>query len=278
MQKNFGERVRRALASLPQGAHPKTAVILGSGLSGIVEGLDYREIPFGAIAEFPVPTVQGHKGVLCLSDRAAIMAGRFHYYEGHPMDDVVLPIFVLRELGVETLILTNAAGGVNEAYRPGDLVLIKDHLNLMGTNPFIGPNPQRPEGLGEAGASFGDRFFDLSTVYPRELREKARSLAKQRSGHELREGVYAALTGPSYETPAEIRMLKTLGADLVGMSTVPEAIAARHLGMRVLGISCVTNMAAGINPEPLAHAEVVAVGKKVEAELKALVLDLVAEL
>lgn len=282
MKTGFGERVARAVAALPVDFRPKIGVVLGSGLSGIVEGLGHREMPFASIPEFPKPTVQGHRGSLCLSPKAAIMAGRFHYYEGHSMDDVVLPYFVLREIGVETLILTNAAGGVNLGYAPGDLVLIKDHINLMGTNPFIGPNPARATARAATGAAetfgdaktFGDRFFDMSEVYPRALRDLARSVA----GKDLKEGVYAAFTGPSYETPAEVRMARILGADLVGMSTVPEAIAARHLGMRVLGISCVTNMAAGVTSEPLSHAEVVAVGKRVESELKALVLGLVERL
>jgi purine-nucleoside phosphorylase len=275
MQKNYGDRVRRAAASLPSGFKPRIGIVLGSGLSGIVEGLGYREVPFSQIAEFPKPTVTGHKGIACLSDKAIIMAGRFHYYEGHAMDEVVLPIFLMRELGVETIVLTNAAGGVNAAYKPGDLVLIKDHINFMGANPFIGPNPVHGSEAGaQAGTPLGDRFFDMSDVYPKALRD----LAKRKAGRELHEGVYMAFTGPSYETPAEVRMARTMGADLVGMSTVPEAIAARYLGMKVLGISCVTNPAAGISSEPLDHAEVVAVGKKVEAELKALVLGLLSEL
>jgi purine-nucleoside phosphorylase len=269
MKAGFTDRVARAAAAIPAAYRPRTAVILGSGLSGIVDGLGYQEIPYSAIPEFPKPTVHGHKGLLCLSARNAIMAGRFHYYEGHPMDDVVLPIFVLRAIGVDTLILTNAAGGVNRAYRPGDLVLIKDHINLMGTNPFIGGNPTTADGQ-----PLGERFFDMSTTYTPELRDLARSCAKR----PLPEGVYTAFTGPSYETPAEIRMTAAIGGDLVGMSTVPEAITARYLGMRVLGISCVTNPAAGIGTEPLAHDEVVAVGKQVESELKALILEILARL
>ncbi len=269
MKVDFEQRVQRAAAAIPANFRPKTAVVLGSGLSGIVDGLGYKEMAFGDIPEFPKPTVQGHKGVLCLSEKTAIMAGRFHYYEGYPMDDVVLPIFVLRAIGVETIILTNAAGGVNKKYKPGDLVLISDHINFMGTNPLIGPNP-----LGTDGRTLGERFFDMGTTYPKELRDIARSCASR----QLHEGVYTAFTGPSYETPAEIRMVAAMGGDLVGMSTVPEAIAARYLGMRILGISCVTNMAAGITDEHLAHAEVVAVGKRVEAELKRLILDILAKL
>jgi purine-nucleoside phosphorylase len=287
MKEGFGERVARAAASLGPEYRPKTAVILGSGLSGIVHGLGpglgpglgWREIGFASIPEFPRPTVQGHKGILCLSEKAAIMAGRFHYYEGHAMDDVVLPIFVLREIGVETLILTNAAGGVNLGYSPGDLVLIKDHINLMGVNPFVGPNPARPGG----DRSFGDRFFDMTNAYPADLRDLARGVAREKLGKDLAEGVYAAFSGPSYETPAEVRMARTLGADLVGMSTAPEAIAASYLGMRVLGVSCVTNMAAGVAvgqaaAKALSHAEVVETGKSVESELKALIFALLDRL
>jgi purine-nucleoside phosphorylase len=274
MREGFGERVARAAAALPREFRPKAAVVLGSGLSGVVEGLGWLELPFSSIPGFPRPTVAGHKGILCLSERAAIMAGRFHYYEGYPMDDVVLPIFVLREIGVETLVLTNAAGGVNLGYSPGDLVLIKDHINFMGTNPFIGPNPRRPDGSPFGGEGRGERFFDMGSTYDPALRDLARELG----GKDLKEGVYMAFSGPSYETPAEVRMARALGADLVGMSTAPEAIAAAHLGMRVLGISCVTNMAAGVTGESLSHAEVVAVGKRVEGELKALVMGLLERL
>jgi len=268
MKPEFMQRVNKAAAAIPARYRPTTAVILGSGLSGIVNGLGYEELSFGSIPEFPKPTVQGHKGVLCLSEKNAIMAGRFHYYEGHAMDDVVLPMFVLHAIGVRTVIITNAAGAVNKNYKPGDLILIKDHINLMGTNPFIGPNPAY-----EDGSNPGQRFFDAGSIYTPELR----SLAKQCAKRPLNEGVYTAFTGPSYETPAEIRMTAAIGGDLVGMSTVPEAIAARYLGMRVLGISCVTNMAAGITDETLDHQEVVAVGKQVETELKALILDILAK-
>ncbi|MCX7024527.1 MAG: purine-nucleoside phosphorylase [Spirochaetes bacterium] len=269
MKTGFADRVKKAAAAIPTGFRPETAVILGSGLSGIVDGLGYHEISYAQIPEFPKPTVAGHKGVLCLSGKNAIMAGRFHYYEGFSMDDVVLPVFVLRELGVKNLILTNAAGGINPRFNPGDLVLIVDHINMLGTNPFIGPNPAGADGL-----PLGDRFFDMSDVYSRDLRAIAWSCAKVPP----KEGVYAAMTGPSYETPAEVRMLKAMGADLVGMSTVPEAITARYLGMRVLGISCVTNMAAGIGTTPLDHAEVVGVGKRVETELKQLIFGVLSRL
>lgn len=273
MQANYGERVKKARASLPKDLMPETAVVLGSGLSGIVNGLGFTEIPFADIAEFPRPTVQGHKGVVCYKGKTIIFAGRFHYYEGNPMDNVVLPIFLMKELGVKNVILTNAAGGINASYTPGDLILIKDHLNMMGTNPFIGPNPSYADGK-----ELGSRFFDMSTTYNEDLRKVANTCAKVLGHKPMNEGVYCALTGPSYETPAEIRMLKTLGADLVGMSTAPEAIAANYLGMKVLGISCVTNMAAGIQATPLNHAEVVEVGKNVEVKLKELILSILDSL
>ena len=281
MRNDFGQRVIRAAGAFPAGSRPRTAIVLGSGLSGIAESLRWRELPFSSFPEFPKATVQGHRGSFFLSERAIVMAGRFHFYEGHAMDDVVLPIFALREIGVETIVLTNAAGGVNPSFAPGDLVLIKDHINYMGANPLVGPNPNRPAaaaaGAGAAGTPFGPRFFDMSETYSKELRETAHAAARrvpELSGKDLAEGVYCAFTGPSYETPAEVRMARTMGADLVGMSTVPEAIAARYLGMRVLGISCVTNLAAGMTDIPLDHAEVVATGKRVESALRGLILEL----
>jgi len=291
MKAGFGERVIAAASALPRGARPKAAVILGSGLSGIADSLGGEEIPFSSIPEFPKPSVEGHRGVLRLSDRAAVMAGRFHYYEGLSVDDLVLSVFVLREIGVETLILTNAAGAVNRDYAPGDLVLIKDHINFMGASAFVGPNPKRPDGTGFGGPGgerapegAGERFFDMSEIYSSELRALARRTAAERLGLGLAEGVYMAFSGPAYETPAEIRMARAMGADLVGMSTVPEATAARFLGMRVLGLSLVTNMAAGVakadgaEAARLSHAEVVAEGARAEASLESLILDLLDRL
>lgn len=236
---------------------PGVGVILGSGLSSVAEVIGGTEIAYNKIAEFPAPTVAGHRGSLFLSGTAAVMAGRFHLYEGHPLDDIVLPVAVLQRLGVHTLIVTNASGGINRGYRPGELVLIRDHINLLGVNPLYGPNDD----------SLGPRFSDMTEAYSRDLR----TLAKEASGLDLPEGVYAALSGPSYETPAEIGMLDTIGADLVGMSTVPEVIVARYLGMKVLGISCVTNLAAGLGEGALEHAEVVATGKRVEQTLSSLI-------
>jgi purine-nucleoside phosphorylase len=226
---------------------PRTAVILGSGLGDFAASVKGDEVPFQTLPGFPVPTVKGHSGRFIVGKATAIMAGRVHYYEGHSIQDVVLPVFLLHRMGVRNLIVTNAAGGVNRSFSVGELVLIRDHVNFMGVNPLRGPNPGQ-----------GPRFPDMSAAYDPGLRDLARSV----SDRPLNEGVYAAFAGPSYETPAEIRMLATIGVDLAGMSTVPEVIAAAYLGMRVLGISCVTNMAAGILPRPLDHAEVIAAGRE----------------
>lgn len=202
----------------------------------------------------------GHRGTLTVGGSVAVMAGRFHFYEGRSMDDVVLPVAVLAALGVSTVVLTNAAGGINPDYRPGDLVVISDHINFMGTSPLIGP--QDPISLA--------RFPDMTEAYDRGLRELA-----CRIDPALRTGVYAALTGPTYETPAEIRMLERAGADLVGMSTVPEVVVARSYGLRVLGISTVTNLAAGRSGRPLDHAEVVEVGRSIRARMVDLLSGLI---
>jgi purine-nucleoside phosphorylase len=248
MRHGFSGRIEAAWESL--GPHrtvrPSIGVVLGSGLGAFAAGVGGTEIPFSSIAGFPPTSVAGHAGILKLSAGLAVMAGRVHYYEGHSMDDVVLPVFLLHRLGVRALILTNAAGGVNRAYAPGDLVLIRDHVNLMGANPLRGPDP-----------SLGPRFPDMSSAYDPGLRALARSVSPEL----LLEGVYAGFCGPTYETPAEIRMCAAIGVDMVGMSTVPEAIAAAYLGMKVLGISCITNMAAGILPRPLAHEEVIETGR-----------------
>ena len=249
MEAGFGRKLDTAWSALS--AHhdrtPSIGVILGSGLGAFAGKADGVEVPFSSIPGFPRPTVAGHAGLIKLGRTVAVMAGRIHYYEGHPIDDVVLPVFLLHRFGVRTLIVTNASGGVNKAYAPGDLVLISDHVNFMGVNPLRGPNLE-----------IGPRFPDMTATYDPALR----ALARAASGQALAEGVYAAFAGPSYETPAEIRMMAAVGVDLVGMSTVPEVIAAAYLGMRVLGVSCVTNAAAGIFPQPLDHAEVIARGKE----------------
>jgi purine-nucleoside phosphorylase len=265
MEAGFARKLDDAWSALsPQhGRTPSIGIILGSGLGGLAAKAGGVEIPYPSIPGFPRATVAGHAGLLKLGRSVAVMAGRFHYYEGHPIDDVVLPVFLLHRFGVRTLIVTNAAGGVNTHYAPGDLVLIKDHVNFMGVNPLRGAN-----------LDLGPRFPDMSEAYD----PKLRSLAHKASAVPLEEGVYGAFAGPSYETPAEIRMLAAVGVDLVGMSTVPEVIAASYLGIRVLGISCVTNMAAGILPQPLDHAEVMARGKEAAPRFIALLEETISRL
>ena len=243
---------------------PKIALVLGSGLGAFADELaSATRIPYHKIPGFPRSTVPGHAGSLVIgkSDKVAVaaMQGRVHLYEGYSSREVVFPMRVLGRLGIRVAILTNAAGASNPAYSQGALVVIRDHINLQGKNPLVGPNDER----------FGPRFPDMSAAYFKPYREIALREAK-RLGLRVHEGVYAALSGPSFETPAEIRYLKTIGADLVGMSTVPEVIAARQMGIRVLGISCATNMAAGILDQPLSHAEVLETGERVKSPFDAL--------
>lgn len=265
MQEGFQERVTRALESVRKvsKAAPRLGLVLGSGLSNIVDSFPGQTIPYTGIEGFTKTAVAGHRGSLKLGDQIAVLAGRVHYYEGHSMDSVVLPIFLLKALGVSTLILTNAAGGIHHALKPGDLGLISDHINFQGTNPLLGPN--NPE--------LGPRFPDMSQVYDPELRNLAKSLDPQ-----LHEGVYLAVSGPMYETPAEIRAYRMLGADFVGMSTVPEAICAAYLGMRLAGLSVVTNKAAGLGQTSLNHKEVVDTGKSAEARLSSLLHGMAKEI
>ena len=239
-------------------------VILGSGLGDYAEALeDAVRLPYSEIPGFPRSTVAGHAGMWCCGTlhgkRVVMMQGRFHYYEGYGMKDVTLPVRVMQKIGVKTLIVTNAAGGVNLGYHPGELMVIGDMFSMTAQNPLIGPNLD----------AFGPRFPDMSCAFDKELRALAHECANEQ-GFALREGVYAQMTGPTYETPAEIRMLRTLGADAVGMSTVPEVIVARHGGMRVLGISCITNMAAGILDQPLNHAEVTETANRVKGQFRSL--------
>ena len=243
---------------------PKIALVLGSGLGGFADGmraavrLDYAKTP-----HFPRSTAIGHAGRLVVGKAGAVpvavMQGRVHFYEGYSQREVIFPMRVLARLGIGAVILTNAAGGINRQYKQGCLVVLRDHINLQGTNPLIGANDPR----------FGVRFPDLTQVYSKTYQRFALEEGK-RLGAEISQGVYAALTGPSYETPAEIRYLRSIGADLVGMSTVPEVIAAAHLGIRVLGISCVTNMAAGILDQPITAEEVLETGERVKGQLVAL--------
>ena len=248
---------------------PKIAVVLGSGLgefassmSGAVS-LSYEDIP-----HWPAATVIGHEGRLVVGDVSgrlvAALSGRAHLYEGHDLRTVTFAIRALGVLGVKVLILTNAAGGVNTGFAAGALMVIDDHLNLMGSNPLVGPNDER----------FGPRFPDMTNVYSPRLRHLADASAAA-LGFSLAHGVYAAWHGPSYETPAEVRYLRMIGADAVGMSTVPEAIVARHMGVEVLGISCITNMAAGVLPQPLNHEEVLETARRVRARFIALLQDII---
>lgn len=239
-------------------ATPEIGLILGSGLGVLADEIENPiAIPYSDIPNFPVSTVHGHAGQLVIGTlegkTVVAMQGRFHFYEGYSMDKVTFPVRVMKLLGVEKLIVTNAAGGVNESFKPGDLMLISDHINFMGTNPLIGPNDDR----------FGTRFPDMSNPYDKEFMALARKIAGELN-IEIQEGVYVGNTGPTYETPAEVRMARVLGGDAVGMSTVPEVIVANHSGMRVLGISCITNMAAGILDQPLDHDEVIETTEKVK--------------
>ncbi|MGB6821313.1 MAG: purine-nucleoside phosphorylase [Candidatus Acidiferrales bacterium] len=243
---------------------PKIALVLGSGLGAFADELESAtRIPYERIPHFPRSTAAGHAGRLVIGKvgdvAVAAMQGRVHFYEGYSLADVIFPMRVFGRLGIRAAILTNAAGGINLGFKQGTLIVMRDHINLQGSNPLIGPNDER----------FGPRFPDMTHAYSKTYRAAALEEAR-RLGIEVSEGVYAALTGPSYETPAEIRYLRTIGADVVGMSTVPEVIAARHMGMRVLGISCVTNMAAGILDKPLDHKEVLATGERVKDNFIAL--------
>jgi len=238
---------------------PRIALVLGSGLGGFADDFDESvAIPYEEIPGFVRSTAQGHAGRLVIGkvDSVPVLAmqGRVHYYEGYSLEEVTFPVRTFSLLGIKTLVLTNAAGGINVQLSQGALMVISDHLNLMGVNPLRGPNDER----------FGPRFPDMSAVYSPELQELVVEEAKA-INVEVRRGIYGALSGPSYETPAEIHLLRTLGADAVGMSTVPEAIVARHMGLEVLGISCITNMAAGISDEPINHEEVIATGDRVRA-------------
>jgi purine-nucleoside phosphorylase len=243
---------------------PAIAIVLGSGLGAFGEKLsDAVTIPYADIPNWPASRVVGHAGKLVAGTvrgkRVLTLSGRVHFYEGHPLETVTFATRVLGRLGVKTLILTNAAGGINTAFSSGALMVITDHINLQGTNPLIGPNDDR----------FGRRFPDMSDIYSKRLRALATETARAQGLH-IEEGVYIAVTGPSYETPAEIRAFRTLGADAVGMSTAPEAIIARHMGIEVLGISCISNMAAGILPQPLTEEEVIETTARVSREFIAL--------
>lgn len=240
---------------------PRVAVVLGSGLGAFAQTLDNATvIPYDEIPDWPASTAIGHAGKLVIGTLdgfpVAALAGRVHLYEGYTAQQVVYGTWVLAQLGIKSLVLTNAAGGINVNLHAGQMVLISDHINLTGQNPLTGPNDD----------DLGPRFPDMSEAYSKKYRDVARQAGRQ-AGLDLAEGVYAALAGPSYETPAEIRYLRAIGADLVGMSTAPEAIAANHAGMKVLGISCVTNMAAGVTDQKLDHREVLEVGERMKGAM-----------
>ena len=249
---------------------PKIGIVLGSGLGVYVDRIENKTvIPYKDIPHFHETSVEGHNGKLILGQTqgvdVAVFQGRFHVYEGHDLEDVVLPVRTLSFLGADYLLLTNASGGINESYRPGELVIIKDHINMTGKNPLVGPNI----------SELGPRFPDMTQAYDLELQDLIQESAKK-IDIDIKRGIYAGVLGPTYETPAEIGMLKAIGGDLVGMSTVPEAIAANHLGLRVAGISCVTNMAAGIGGEKLKHEDVKIVAQQAMQKFSDLVNETVA--
>ncbi|WP_284640368.1 purine-nucleoside phosphorylase [Paenibacillus silviterrae] len=280
MEKTYIEQIKEAsdwIRQRTQGRELAIGMVLGSGLGDLAEQVENPVvIPYDEVPHFPVSTVEGHAGQFVIGalggKQVIVMQGRFHYYEGYSMKKVVFPIYVMKQLGVQALVITNAAGGMNRTFQAGDLMLISDHLNMTGDNPLIGPN--HPE--------LGVRFPDMSEAYNREFRAVAKRIAEQ-MGQErgeairLQEGVYSGITGPNYLPPAELTMLAKLGGDAVGMSTVGEVIAARHAGLRVLGISCITDMAIGEELEPLTHEQVVAVANRTKPVFIELVKRFVSE-
>jgi len=263
-QPSIYQKIREAVDAIKSrtSISPQIGIILGSGLGSVTDQItDAVSIPYTEIPHFHGTSVEGHAGRMVVGNFHGVptvfLEGRFHFYEGYSMEEVVFPTRTVCGLGIQTLVLTNAAGGVNTRYRAGDVMIIEDHLNLMGENPLKGPNL----------AQLGPRFPDLSEAYSKSCVEIFKTAAKD-LGIEVHQGVYAGLLGPTYETPAEIRMYRTLGADAVGMSTVPESIAANHLGVRVCGLSCITNLAAGLSPQKLSHEEVIENGRKGAQKLK----------
>lgn len=253
-------------------AKPKVGIILGSGLGAFVKDLEIElTIPFKDIPNFMPPTVEGHSGNLIFGkvgqNQVAVLQGRNHYYEGHSMETVVFPTRALAFLGIEILILTNSAGGIGDSMQAGDFMIIEDHINLMGTNPLMGPNIKE----------LGPRFPDMTEAYDKKIVAQMEQLF-QKQGTRYHKGVYCGVSGPTYETPSEVRYLKTLGGKAVGMSTVPESIAGNHLGLRVAALSCITNLAAGISSKKLTHEEVTETAKQVEMQFSSFLKELVAQL
>lgn len=268
MQKNVFTKAREATTYIEEQGIKKVDVglILGSGLGELADEIENPiMIPYEKIPSFPVSTVAGHAGQLVygtLGEKKVLaLQGRFHYYEGYEMNEITFPVRVMSLLGTESLIVTNAAGGVNENFTPGDLMLITDHINAFGTNPLIGPNDDK----------YGPRFPDLTRAYDLEYQQLAKEVASELN-LSLQEGIYYGTTGPTYETPAEVRMIQTVGGDAVGMSTVPEVIVARHSDMRVLGISCISNLAAGMGEE-LNHEDVIAITTQIRSSFKQLIVN-----
>ena len=251
--------------------NPELGIILGSGLGELADEYCSMFINYIDIPGFEVSTVLGHKGRLVFAEisgkKVVMMQGRFHFYEGHTVQKIVFPVKVMKKLGVKTLIITNASGAVNTSFKPSDLMIITDHINCLGTNPLIGLNDN----------TIGDRFPDMSEIYTHKYVELVKNVGK-RIGIDIKEGVYMALTGPSYETPAEVRMARIVGADAVGMSTVPEAIVAAWAGMKVIGISCICNSAAGINNSRLTHEDVIKAANSAKDKFKLLIKEVIKEL
>lgn len=247
---------------------PEIGIILGSGLGELADEYCDYAVPYNDIPGFVKSTVKGHKGRLVFTrmqgKNIVMMQGRNHYYEGHSMQEITYPVKVMKALGVKTLILTNAAGAVNESFSPSDLMIITDHINYMGANPLVGSNDD----------TLGERFPDMTEVYKKNLIELAEKCA-EKLGIDIQKGIYWANSGPSYETPAEINMIRTLGADAVGMSTVPEAIVANYCGLNILGISCITNSASSITGEKLSHEEVIDAANNAKTKFKSLILEIV---
>lgn len=266
----YSRKLREAVDFLrfELGPAPPLALVLGSGLAEVIQNLPEVSLPYSRVPHFPESRVAGHPGRLAIGryqgKTFCALLGRVHFYEGWPMAEIVLPVRVLALWGVQTFIITNAAGAINEQFRPGDLMVIRDHINLLGDNPLSGPNLEE----------LGERFPDMTHAYDSELVQLAQHCAR-RHRISLREGVYLAVKGPSYETPAEIRAFRTLGADAVGMSTVPEVIALRHMERRVLGLSCLTNLAAGMGAAKLNHRETLEVAAQARGHLRKLLLEVV---